>query len=266
MERGGRLAGARDWLGRAIDWERLRTPENDWERLGSAPTRLRDYGTTRRRDDETAGQRDNGTTGRRDCGTTRLRDSETARRRDDETAGQRDNGTTGRRDYGTAGRRDNGTTGPRDHGTTGRRDHGTTRLRDCGTTRLRDDGTTGPRDHGTTRLRDSETARPMKNTGVLRRSQSFSVVCGSAEPCEAAWRESGADVVHRKREYHGIVLKRTARGTLLFGMCRRCAAITSSYHAKLRQGYLLSFAHESLSVTVRLNTRWSAVESVSGQK
>ena len=48
----------------------------------------------------------------------------------------------------------------------------------------------------------------------------------------AAWRQSGADVAHRKRERHGIVLKRTARGALLFGMCRRCAAITSSYHAK----------------------------------
>ena len=35
-----------------------------------------------------------------------------------------------------------------------------------------------------------------------------------------------ADVVHRKRECYGIVPKRTARGALLFVMCRRCATIT----------------------------------------
>ena len=28
---GARLAGARDWLGRAIGWERLRKTGNDWE-------------------------------------------------------------------------------------------------------------------------------------------------------------------------------------------------------------------------------------------
>ena len=36
-----------------------------------------------------------------------------------------------------------------------------------------------------------------------------------------------ADVFYRKREYRGIVLKRTAHGTLLFGIGRRCAAITT---------------------------------------
>ena len=35
-----------------------------------------------------------------------------------------------------------------------------------------------------------------------------------------------ADVFYRKRECRGIVLKRTAHGTLLFGIGRRCALIT----------------------------------------
>ena len=58
-------------------------------------------------------------------------------------------------------------------------DDETTRLRDCGTTR--------PRDHGTTGLRD-----PLKKH---RRSQAFPGVLSCAELCEAACRESGADVV-----------------------------------------------------------------------
>ena len=111
-----------------------------------------------------------------------------------------------------------GTTRLRDYEAT--RNFGTTRLQDYKTTRLRDNETARPRDH--------ETAGQQKNTGVLRHSQAFSVVRGCARLCEAAWRQSGADVVHRKRECHGIVPKRTARGTLLFGMCRRCAAITTS--------------------------------------
>ena len=197
------MAERRDWLGRAIDWERLRTPENDWERLGSAPTRRRDYETT----------------GRRDCGTAGLRDNETTRRRDDETARQRDDGTTGRRDYETAGRRDGGTTRRRDDETTGRRD--------CETTGRRDHGTTGPRDHGTTGRRDNETAEKH------RHSQAFSGILSCARQCVAAWRQSGADVFYRKRECRGIVLKRTAHGTLLFGIGRRCAAITSSYDKPL---------------------------------
>ncbi len=92
------MAERRDWLGRAIDWERLRTTENDWERLGSAPTRRRDHGTARLRDDRT----------------TRLRDDGTTRRRDGGTARQRDCGTTGRRDCGTTRRRDDETTRPQD--------------------------------------------------------------------------------------------------------------------------------------------------------
>ena len=145
---------------------------------------------TGQRDNETSGQRDLGTTGRRDDETSGQRDCETTRRQDDKTARRRDDGTTGRRDDGTAGRRDNETTGRRDDGTTGQRDN--------------------------------------ENPEKHRCSQAFSGVLSSARLCEAAWRQSGADVVHRKREYHGIVLKRTDRGTLLFGMCRRCATITSS--------------------------------------
>ena len=116
-------------------------------------------------------------------------------------------------------------------GMTGRRANKTTGPRDCETTRLRDYGTTGLRDHGKHR-------RSQAFSGVLSRARLCEAVrgcawlCvavrGCAWQCEAAWRQSGADVVHRKREYHGIVLKRTARGTLLFGMYRRCAAITSS--------------------------------------
>ena len=64
------------------------------------------------------------------------------------------------------------------------------------TARPQDHETTGPRDHETTRLRDYETP---KNTGVLRRSQAFSVVLSSARLCEAAWRQSGAAVALIKR-------------------------------------------------------------------
>ena len=53
---------------------------------------------------------------------------------------------------------------PRDHGTTGQRDNETTRLRD----------------YETAGLRDYETARLLKNTGVLRHSQSCVAVRGSA--------------------------------------------------------------------------------------
>ena len=41
------------------------------------------------------------------------------------------------------------------------------------------------RDNGTTGLRDCETTGPLKNTGVLRRSQAFPVVRGSAWLCVA---------------------------------------------------------------------------------
>ena len=37
-----------------------------------------------------------------------------------------------------------------------------------------------------------------------------------------------ADVAYRKRSILGIVLKRTARGCLLFGIGRRCALITTN--------------------------------------
>ena len=55
---------------------------------------------------------------------------------------------------------------------TGKRANETARPRDCETARLRDCETTGLRDYGTTGL--------LKNPGVLGRSQSFSVVRGSA--------------------------------------------------------------------------------------
>ena len=106
--------------------------------------------------------------------------------------------------------RDNGTTGPRDNETTRQRDNETTRLRDDGTTRRRDDGTTGRRDDGT----------PKKKTGILRHSQAFPVVLSRAWQCVAVWRQSGVAVFYRKRECRGIVLKRTAHGTLLFGIGR----------------------------------------------
>ena len=81
-----------------------------------------------------------------------------------------------------------------------------------------------PRDNETTGLRDDET--PKKH----RHSQAFSVILsrawlcvavrGCARQCEAAWRQSGVAVFYRKRECRGIVLKRTAHGTLLFGIGR----------------------------------------------
>ena len=45
-----------------------------------------------------------------------------------------------------------------------------------------------------------------------------------------------------------------------------CLLYTSYFKQYSVFSYLLIFAHESLSVTVRLNTRCSGVESVSGQK
>ena len=127
---------------------------------------------------------------------------------------------------GRTGRRANGTTRLRDDGTTGQRDHETTGRRDCETAGRRDDETTGLRDNGTARQRDHETTRKH------RHSQAFSGILSCAWQCVAAWCQSGVDVVHRKRKHHGIVLKRTARGALLFGMCRRCATITPSYRVK----------------------------------
>ena len=61
----------------------------------------------------------------------------------------------------------------------------TARLRDCETARPRDCETTGLRDYGTTGRRDDETTRPLKNTAVLRRSQSFSGILSRAWQCEA---------------------------------------------------------------------------------
>ena len=105
------------------------------------------------------------------------------------------------------------------------------------------------RDYGTTRQRDNGTTRLLKNTGILRRSQSFSVVRGCAWLCVAvrgsAWQlgvRRVADVFYRKRECRGIVLKRTAHGTLLFGIGRRCALITPS------SGYCLFTLNLILSV------------------
>ncbi len=66
------------------------------------------------------------------------------------------------------------------------------RQRDCGTTRPRDSETTGPRDSETTRQRDDGTTRRLKNTGVLRRSQAFSAVRGSARRLASEWCRCGA--------------------------------------------------------------------------
>ena len=71
-----------------------------------------------------------------------------------------------------ARQRDDAAARPRGNETTRLRDYETARLRDCETARLRD--------HGTTRLRDCGTTRLLKNTGILRHSQAFSVVRGCA--------------------------------------------------------------------------------------
>ena len=118
----------------------------------------------------------------------------------------------------------------RDDGTTGRRDGETAGLRDCGTTGLRDHGTTRLRDHGTTRLRDVETAR-LRDYGTTekhRRSQAFSVVLSCAWQlgvrvvqmwCQVeVWLDGGVLGVHPHSDERA--------------WCRRCAAITSSYHDK----------------------------------
>ena len=99
------------------------------------------------------------------------------------------------------------------------------RQQDDETARPRDDETARPRDDGTARLRDRETP---ENTGVLRCSQAFSAVRGSAWRAWQLGVRRVADVFYRKRECRGIVLKRTAHGTLLFGIGRRCATITTS--------------------------------------
>ncbi len=61
--------------------------------------------------------------------------------------------------------------------------------------RPRDHETAGPRDCGTAGPRDCETTRLRETLEKHRHSQAFSVVLSCAEPCEAAWRQSGADVV-----------------------------------------------------------------------
>ena len=87
---------------------------------------------------------------------------------------------------------DNGTARQQDYGTTGPRDYETTRLRDCETTGRRDNETTRLRDYGTTGLRDYGTTGQQKNTGVLRRSQAFSVFLSRA-------RQLGVRVVQQCR-------------------------------------------------------------------
>ena len=58
-----------------------------------------------------------------------------------------------------------------------------------------------------------------------------------------------------------------AKTFLLWSMPSANFAISISVrNFTLLMNYLLIFAHESFSVTVRLNTKCSAVESVSGQK
>ena len=113
----------------------------------------------------------------------------------------------------------------RDYKTTRRRDNGTTGLRDDETSGQRDDGTTRRRDNETTRQRDNETT---ENTGVLRRSQAFSDVRGCAWQlgvrvvqmwCQVeVWLDGGVLGVHPHSDERA--------------WCRRCAAITSSYHVK----------------------------------
>ena len=73
----------------------------------------------------------------------------------------------------------------REHKTTWQRDRENTRRRGCETTRRRDYETTRLRNCETTRLRDCGTTRLLKNTGILRHSQAFSVVRGCARQCAA---------------------------------------------------------------------------------
>ena len=115
-------------------------------------------------------------------------------------------------------------TGWRANKTTKRRDHETARLRDHETTRLRE--------HGTTRLRDNGT------TEKHRRSQAFSGVPRHSQSCVAVrccawhlgvrvvqmwcqvevWLDGGVLGVHPHSDERA--------------WCRRCAAITPSYHTK----------------------------------
>ena len=91
--------------------------------------------------------------------------------------------------------------------------HGTTRLRDHGTVRPRDHETARPRDHETARQRDCETTGPLKNPGVLRRSQAFLVFLSLFQLCVAVrsslaseWRRYNARRIWRR----WAVLRRTA--------------------------------------------------------
>ena len=101
-------------------------------------------------------------------------------------------------------------------------------------TRLRNDETTERRDHGTARPRDCETTRPLKNTGVLRCSQSFSAVRGCArlrEVVRGCARHLGVRVVQMWCQVEvwldGGVLDVHPHSDER-AWCRRCAAITTS--------------------------------------
>ena len=145
-----------------------------------------------------------------------------------------------------------------------KRAYETARPRDHETARPRDDETTGPRDHGTTeKPRRSQAfsvilsrawqcaiatlpsemnfcqkgldvvlSRKMTGWGCTWAYIPIQADEGSAADDPLSQKLLGgrgvADVFYRKRECRGIVLKRTAHGTLLFGMGRRCAPIPPS--------------------------------------
>ena len=125
-------------------------------------------------------------------------------------------------------------TGWRANETTKRRDRETARPRDHETTGQRDHGTTGPRDYETTGLRDNRKTQAFP--GVPRHSQSCVAARGCARLCEAAWRQSGADVVPSRSLAGWGCTWRTSpfRRTSLVPQMRR-------YHVKLshQAGYFI---------------------------
>ena len=152
------------------------------------------------------------------------------------------------------GRRANETTGPRDDRTARLRDHETTGPRDCEATRPLKN--TGVLSHSQPCVAVRGCARLCE---VVRGSLA-SEWCRCGAKSKFGWmgvylayipiqtnelgaadvplsrQELGgrrvADVFYRKRECRGIVLKRTAHGTLLFGMGRRCALMPPSGYCK----------------------------------
>ena len=127
----------------------------------------------------------------------------------------------------------------RDNETARLRDYETARLRDCETAGLRDYETTGQRDNETTRPRDNGTPEKTQAfPGVLRRSQAFSGVRGSARQCVASWRQSGADTTLGEFGSDGLYF-----GVLPIADSNSLAAVDAPLSRQATPSKLFTLAH-----------------------